>query len=292
MIKLVYIRFLLCIGFLFISCPPGPGLKGGPSYPSDIVTDVGTLKYIRTLWDETEIYAGQKVDNEIWIYALNDSDYRDTLFKGIDKSASLGIKSRASALKSIYPPYILPKGNYINFLVGNRYEDGTSNPVFYTLRVHKATMDHQESRIPILCDNGYWPSAYCGNGDVFFCSKVYDNSIKEFIYYYYMLNETCDNVIEITEQEFHDLYSPNPGYVTDDEGRYYRLNNREFEVSVDNGTTWHGNSMGTNSPHSIILQNDSVYVLCGCVFGGGTNPPTPAGGGIHEFKWETKSGEE
>jgi hypothetical protein len=250
----------------------------------DIVTDVGTLKYIRTLWDRASIYEGQKIDNEIWVYGDNNGA---SLFKGMDKPVSIPIEVSGNIRYLIYPPNrllsILPKGDYINFLVGD-YANGIQkeNKFFYIARVHRATMARQYFRIPKL-DGEQWPSVYRGNNDVFF--RRNDN--------YYMLNESCDNVIEITEQEFHDLYSPSPDYVTDDEGRYYRLNNgREFEVSIDNGKTWYGNTMernfsDSNEPNSIIIQNNSIFILCMHTDTWGT-----LGGGIHEYKWETEDGEE
>jgi hypothetical protein len=132
-----------------------------------------------------------------------------------------------------------------------------------------------------------------------------------------MLNDTSDTVIETTREESHFSdpgywLSPNPkNYfvpVTDDEGRCYGINRLRIEegygyvfyleVSVDNGTTWHKNDMGTNYPQSIILHNDSVYVLCDSVVGQiraietARGAVTFVGGGIHEFKWVMESGEE
>jgi len=265
---------------LFISCPPAPErLK--TVYPSDIaIPGAGTLKYTGTLWDGADIYEGQKIGNEIWITAYNEDDYNVTLFKGIDKTASVPIVSTGIVT---LPIKMLPKGDYINFL---------TSKAFIT-RVHKATMDKQRFRISM--DGRYGPWACCGNDEVFFYTLISSNTDAG--YYYYMLNEACDNVIEITQREFLDRYVRNPGYVKDDEGRCYRLfdinnNDRVFEVSVDNRETWHRSSIGTNWPSSIILQNDSVYVLCGPIDDLSNNPPIPVGGGIHEFKWETKSGEE
>jgi len=277
LLKLPYVYFLFCTVFLLASCPPEdvPSPRGGPSYPSDIVTAVGTLKYIGTLWDREYILEGQKIDNKIWIHT-----YTRGLFKGIDKSASV-------AVKYSYPPYMLPKGDYINFLKGEYYKNYI---IFYIARVHRATMEYQYFRIPKL-DGEHWPSTYLGNDDVFFESRTYNYSVGKFIYFYYMLNDTCDDVIEITKQEFHDLYSPKPNYVKDDEGRYYRLKDG-FEVSVDNGTTWHRNTMQNNfprrnRPNGIIIQNDSIFILCASEHMNNTR----FGGGIHEFKWETGDGE-
>jgi len=280
LIKLLYIHFLFYTVFLFASCPTEVVPKGGPSYPSDIVTSVGTLKYIRTLWDMASILQGLKIDDEIWIYTAG------TLFKGIDKSESIPIGFINGNYYGGYPPYMLPKGDYINFLVGKSYN---GYDIFYIARVNRATMERQYIRIPKL-DGERWPSAFCGNDDVFFEYCVYDDSAGNFIYSYYMLNDTCDDVIEITKQESDDLYSPKPNYVTDDEGRYYRLyHNEVFEVSIDNGTTWHRNTVQDNFPRknrpkSIIIQNDSIFILCQSVYMNAN-----FGGGIHEFKWETRS---
>jgi hypothetical protein len=281
LLKLLYIHFFFFTVFLFSSCQPEDIPKGGPSYPSDIVTDVGTLKYIRTLWDREDISGGKKIDNEIWIYT-------GTLFKGFDKSASVAIQYHENNRYLIYSPYIIPKGDYINFLVGKL--GNARDTIYYIARVHKATMERQYIRIPILDGRGAY--AYCGNDDVFFESTVYDYSVEKFISYYYILNDTCDNVTEITEQEFHDLYSPNPDYVTDDEDRHYRLYKGIFEVSVDYGTTWHRNTIQSNYPRanepvSVIIQNNSVFILCRPIF-----VNVNIGGGIHEFKWEMDNNKE
>jgi hypothetical protein len=295
------IPFIFCIWILFCGCPdPNKELFLENKYPSDVnVSGVGTLKYTRTLWDQnsknnsrgdTDIYDARKIDGEIWTFAS--TGYGDTLIKGLNKSSSITIQypEKGGSFRYSVSSMILPKGNYIIFVVKNDttyYNDGAIN-IYYIARVHRTTMNRQYIRMPNIIDGKNLSQSYHGNGEVFFKFEKFDVSKDELIVSYYRLNDDCDNVIEITEENFNNLYSPDPDFVKDDNGRYYKLNDNRLEVSIDNGTTWYHNDMGTNISRSIIVQNESIYVFCGQIyemFNGGFHSEY-VGGGIHEFVWK------
>jgi hypothetical protein len=295
--------FIFCIWILFSACPildRETSLEN--KYPSDIIVpEVGTLKYTRTLWDQntrnnrrgdTDISNAKKIDDEIWTLAGTDIGY--TLIKGLNKSALMSINIpdiKNDFRYGFLENTIISKGDYIVFLLrdGPTYYEDKMIWTYYIARVHRTTLQRQYIRLPKFDGMGQ-PQIYYGNDDVFFCFDEYDDSINEFfVSYCYMLNDDCDDVIEITEQEFDNKYIPEPNFITDDKGRYYRLYDGQLEVSLDNGLRWYSNDMGTNVTKSIIVQNDSIYVFCSHI-----SEPSGlfgldgefVGGGIHEFVWK------
>ena len=273
---------------LLCTCLPEPLLE--KIYPSDIViSGEGTLKFIKTFWDAphdkhnkrgTRIEDAKLIDNVIWILD-NTKDIGTTLYKGINKSASVKLR-HSNELRFRYwiASGILHKGNFFIFRVSDRLKE------YNIAKVDKTTLKCQYIRV--LDD-------YYDNLPTF-----YNDSKNIFIHFdaaplsYYKINENCDDFIQITKQEFNDLYTPPPDFVTDDKGRYYRFytgypslsESGYIEVSLDNGDTWHYGDMGTNRPVNIIIQNDSVYVFCDRYSAGSALSYETGGGGIHEFKWQ------
>lgn len=300
--RIIIVLFIQAFISILISCTYRENYLENV-YPSDInIPDVGTLKYIRTIWDQNdknnrrgvEIYDAKIIDGEIWMFVSN--NWGCTLFKGINRAAHVTIqypdKNDLFFRYSVKSYKIIPKSNYLVFHVSRNnteYYENSSMWVHYIARVHTKTLEREYIRMSNRFDGWDWLLIHYGNGDVFFEFSVFDPSVDEIVYSYYMLNDDCDDVVEITEIEFKDLFSPNPEFVIDNQGRYYRLNiyNNNLEVSVDNGTTWFGNDMGTNVPKSIIIEDNLIYVFCGQIYESfGKFHSEYVGGGIHVFRWE------
>ncbi|MDR1100061.1 MAG: hypothetical protein LBL28_06225 [Treponema sp.] len=269
-------------------------------YPSDLnIPGVGTLKYMRTLWDQNdiynngddEIYDAVKIEDQIWIFSQ--SYYGDTLFKGINKSASVTIqypkKGDFSFRYTVWHQRILMKGKYFIFFISNDttyYEDGKW--LYYIARVDMTSMDRQYIKLPSVTGDQILPIIYNFNNEVVFHYNYDPANYANALDSYYKLNENCDDLIEITEYEFENLNIPEQNIVIDNNGKHYRIYHGSiFEVSVDNGTTWYKMDMGTNHPKSVLIVDDYIYVFCGQyhklfdVF-----HSEYVGGGIHIFKWE------
>ena len=297
-------KFILTFTFIFsilLWACSDPELE--KIYPSSItIPDAGTLKYTKTYWDAphnkynkrsggTSIYDAKLVDNEIWIFA-SWGNYGQTLFKGINKSASITIQypKKGDSFRYSVESSLMSKGKYIVFCVRNDttyYDDGSKN-IYYIARLDRKTLKREYIRMSDKFDGKDWPNSYNDNENVFISFKNYYTG-SDWVYNYYKINDDCDDFIEITEKEFNDLYAPNPDYIVDSIGRYYRINKGKLGVSLDNGNTWYENDMGTNIPVSIIVQNDSVYVFCSTYSEQNYNlflGPEIVGGGIHEFKWQ------
>lgn len=294
--KAIGVLFIFCICFLFSTCLHRR-LDVKNEYPSDIiVSGMGTLKYTRTLWDHgTRPYRGidyntiwdaKIIDGEIWILASIRRAETLSLFKGLNKSVSANIQCPYTEVSSWrWRPElnIILKGDFIIFVAEYREEVkgekfSSSKSIYYIIKVHRTTLNQEYIRIPV--DLTGQLEIYHSKGEVFLIFKRMGNIIS-----CYTLNNNCDNIIEINEEKFMNLYSPDPDFVIDGNGRHYRLNNNSLEVSVDNGTTWYHNDMGTNNPRGVIVQNESIYVFC-WARSFGEYPTYYVGGGIHEFTWK------
>jgi len=268
-------------------------------YPSDVfIPGIGTLRYIRTIWDQNnknnrrgvEIYDAVVIDDEIWIFASD--NFGDTLFKGINRSASVTIqypsRNDLTFRYSVREQRIISKGDNLLFFLTNDstyYEDGGIN-IYYITSVNRNNLNRQYIRMTNIFDGRSWPFVFYGNENMFFQFTNFDQENEILFYSYYMLKDDFKNVIELTKEEFDELYSPNSDFVTDNNNRLYRLNENRLEVSVDNGETWYGNDMGTNAAKSVIFQNNSIYVFSGQIFEMFSKFHSESvGGGIHEFKW-------
>jgi hypothetical protein len=285
--------FIFFCGLMFTACPQEPKLKN--KYPSNLsIPGAGTLTYIRTLWDQRddEIYDAVKTGDQIWIFS--ESYYGDTLFKGTNKSASVTIqypkKGDFSFRYAVWDYRILTKDKYLVFFVSSDatyYEDGKW--VYYIARVDMTSMDRRYIKLPHVTGDEVLPDIYNFNDEVIFHYSYYDpldydNTLNS----YYKLNEDCDDLIEITEDEFENLNIPEQSIVVDNKGKYYRIYRGGIvEVSADNGTTWYKMDMGTNHPKSILVVDDYIYVFCGRYYERfDVFYSEYVGGGIHIFKWE------
>ena len=287
---IIFYCILLC------TCPTDPFLE--KKYPSDIVIHgEGTLKYIRTFWDKphnkknkggTEIYDARLIDNIIWILGDYHGDDGHTLYRGINRSATVNIQKVGKSYPYTVYSRILHAGIFFIFYV---QKDNTN----YIARINKTTLKRQFIEMPDIFDDfPYRFRFYNDNENLILLYNENYFSPKPTIYTYWKINENCDDFTEITEQEFNDLYTTPPDFVTDATGRYYRFYKGDssksergyIEVSLDNGDTWHYGDMGTNRPVNIIIQNDSIYVFCNRYSAGSALSREYVGGGIHEFKWQ------
>jgi hypothetical protein len=305
------ITFSLLLSFvitLFVSCPE-PDSSYVNIYPSDIeIPGYGTLKYTKTLWDGknqgTFFYDAVKVDNEVWIYTYDNVGFY--INKGVNKSSANRI--RLSNDYSYWSQVLITKGDYV-LLFAEKGEYKPFKELSYLTRIHKNTLtpEYFKAFNEEDYDSSYaHPYVYYGNDDVFrVFYDFYDDKDSLFYYYspkcVYILNNTCDKFVESTEEAFNKFLSENKNIIkddngiyrqndlkTDEKGRLYRINYPDpgFEVSVDNGLTWHSCDMGTNRAERIIIQNDSIYIICSYDWKNYWWGEKRVGGGIHLFKWE------
>lgn len=287
---------LIFICFLSLSCPMDTTTptRYETKYPSSLtVNGVGTLKYIQTLWDQSntknkkgiDFYYAVLIDDIIWIYT---SDNGGTLFKGINKSASKTIKYpniNDLSVKFMVDNNILAKGNYAVFFLNEHTEIYPYyNNEFYIARVNRITMEREYIKLLFNATTTRDKLLrYFSTNNLFL--KAEDQAGNK----YYMINNDCDGIIEISEVQFNNDYTPKPDFEKDSSGRHYRVRNysNKLEVSFDNGVTWYYNDMGTNEPRGVIVQNDLIYVFCNQISESiDVFHNEFLGGGIHVFKWE------
>lgn len=293
------IMFSLLLSFvitLFVSChDPDPSYVN--IYPSDIeIPGYGTLKYTKTLWDGknqgTEIFNAVKIDNKMWIFTRDNSSFY--INKGTDKLAANRIRLSNDYSYWVFDLDIITKGDYVLLFAS------IETKTYYLTRIHKNSFNPQYFKIyEENYDPYYGKYVYYGNDDVFIVLYEYDNYVN-YPVYFYILNNDCDAFVESTEEAFNNFRSQNQNIIMSDDGKYFQIDLEtdmhgrlyrsiysKFEVSVDNGLTWHTGDMGTNIVRSIIIQDDSIYVFCDAdskwVSTWGTKS---VGGGIHVFKWK------
>lgn len=312
MTKIKYLNsliFCFFMGFLLASCPDPDPLYVN-IYPSDInVPGTGTLKYTITLWDGknegTEIFSAAKVDNEIWILTRDNSGFY--INRGLDKSNANRLRMDSNYSYWDFGQRLITKGDYVLLFASRHTYEPNDEWIYYTTRIHKNFSGRQYFKILSTGEYDFHPDiqVYHGNGDVFFILYGYDDETylnKPEIYY--LLNDVSNAINETTEETFDNFRSRYQNIVmsegdgryhqydlvTDENGISYRIyygyDYYGFEVSADNGTTWHKGDIGTNYPKSIIIQNGSIFVFCDAeskwVSSWGTKS---VGGGIHVFQW-------
>jgi hypothetical protein len=299
---------LLCfVVTLFVSCPthdPDPSYVN--IYPSDIeIPGYGTLKYTETLWDGknqgTEIFDAVKFDNEMWIYTRDNVGFY--INKGVSQSNENRIRLKNDYSYWSMDQVLITNGDYVLLFAETR-EYKPFKELSYLTRIHKdfLTPEYFKAFNEEDYDSSYvTPHIYYGNDDVFLI--FYED--KDSLFYIspeciYKLNNACDKFVKSTEEAFNNFLSQNKNIIMDDngiyrqielikdeKGRLYRINNFGFEVSVDDGQTWHSGDMGTNLAISIIIQNDTIYFICSADWEWASSWGTKSvGGGIHLFKWE------
>jgi hypothetical protein len=288
--------FILFYGLVFTACFRNPVLRN--KYPSSLsIPGTGTLKYVRTVWDQHDIYNNRGIEiydavitaDQMWIFS--EGNYGDALFKGLNTTASVTIqypiKGDFSFRYAVWNYNILQKDDSFLFFVSNDttyYEDG--GWIYYFARVDIATMNRQYIRLPDVSGSSALPFIYNFNNEVIFHYNYYDPSNYDIsLDSYYKLDEDFD-LVQITGAEFDGMNIPEYRTVIDNHGRQYRIYHG-FEVSVDDGTTWREVDMGTNRPVSVLIQNEYIYVFCGQLYEMFNEFHSEyVGGGIHIFKWE------
>jgi hypothetical protein len=278
--------------FIFVSCPIEQTLVN--IYPSNInIENYGTLKYTRTLYDGSDIHDGIVVNNEIWFLG----GWRKTgwtVYKGLNKTVSLNVQFNGDKRYWIFHDKFSEIDKYILLFTSDEeyYDDEPYIIIFnYITKINKETFNLQYIKMPDIFMNVAPLSIYNSNNNVFIYLDRYYNKLEDRYYpvdYYYQLKTNTDNIelIKISKKTFEDSYNP-VSYITDLQGRYYRIKDGDIEVSVDAGVLWHKNNMGTNYAEKILIEENNIYVFCSeyseqtSVWGA-----EYIGGGIHIFNWD------
>jgi hypothetical protein len=245
------------------------------------------------LYDGSDIHDGIVVDNEIWFLG----GWRNTgwtVYKGLNKTVSLNVQFNGDKNYWIFHGKFSEMDKYVLLFTSNDeyYDDDPYIVTFnYIAKINKKTFDLQYIKMPDIFTNVAPLSVYNSNNNVFIHLDYYYDQLEDRYYpvdYYYQLKNNNDNIdfIKINKETFEDSYNP-VSHITDLQGRYYRINDRDMEVSVDAGLSWYKNDMGTNYAEKILIEGRNIYVFCSEY---SENVEwwryEFIGGGIHIFNWE------
>jgi len=290
-----------------VSCPfhdPDPSYVN--IYPSDTeIPGYGTLAHIETLWDGKnkgkDVFYATEAGDDIWVYARDNISFY--VNKGFNRTSANTKRLDDTVSWWFSPMRIIANGNYLLLFTYEVEYEPVSKEKYYINRININNQKLQKFDISNFMN--YKRSAnieiYYDNNNVFLVPGWWDHENEIYLTDFYILNNGDDQVglNEITEEDFNSFLSQNNNniYMTaggeyrqfsfsvDENSIYYRVLNG-FEISLDKGITWQEVDMGTNTPTSVIVQGNFLYVFCGpetkWVSVWGTKS---VGGGIHVFQW-------